>query len=158
MQTKTSGRRKFEPEDVIGHSLFDFIDGVETRYLYRILFDKARSEKKRVGPIPFRCDSPQERRFLELTLDALQDDSIKIVSILVRSEPREEVDLLKVDVPRSKDLLVICSMCKKIELPSKEWVDIEEGLVRLGIFEKEKMPALSHGLCEDCMTEIMKLL
>jgi hypothetical protein len=147
---------EIKPEEVIGHSIFEFIDGLETRYLYKQLFKKVREENRIIGPIPFRCDSPTERRLLELTLYPLPNDHINITSILVKSEPREEVRTLKIEVPRSEKIVTICSMCKKIALPSGRWVEIEEGLASLGIFEEEEVPQLSHGLCPECFNNAME--
>ena len=107
-------------------------------------------------PIPFRCDSPVERRFLELLIKALPDEQVEITSKILRREPREPVKLLEADTPRSKDLLKICSMCKKIEISPGQWAEIEEGLFHLRLFEADEMPQLSHGLCHQCYRAVME--
>jgi len=47
-------------------------------------------------------------------------------------------------------------MCKKIKVLPGQWAEIEEGLVHLGIFEGEKVPQLTHGLCPSCYQAAMK--
>lgn len=137
------------PENVVGHVLWDFIQDRETRHLYMELFKIVRAGKG-AGPIPFRCDSPRERRFLELLLSPLPDGRIEITSTIIRSEPRDHVKLLDNQTPRSGELVKICSMCKKIAVAEDEWVEMEEGLARLKLFEADKMPGLTHGLCLPC--------
>ena len=102
------------------------------------------------GPIPFRCDSPQERRFLELLIAPLPDGHIDITSTIIKTENRSPVRLLDKDTQRTKELLRICSMCKKMATPQNEWIEIEEGLARLKIFEVGAMPRLTHGVCPRC--------
>ena len=45
------------PPHLLGRSLWDFIDGEETRYLYGALTGKVRQAKKGIQ-VPIRCDSP----------------------------------------------------------------------------------------------------
>jgi hypothetical protein len=147
----------WRPEDVIGHSLWDFIQDRETRHLYQELFRRVR-KGKRCRAIPFRCDSPDERRFLELILEALPDHQIAITSKIVRTEHRNRIRLLDAGTSRSTDHLIICSMCKKIEVSPQHWAEIEEGLVQLRLFEAHDMPLLSHGVCPECYQVAMREL
>jgi hypothetical protein len=137
------------PEDVVGHSLWNFVQGFETQHLYEEVFRIVRSGKT-VGPIPLRCDSPQERRFLTLLLSPLPDGQIEIKSTITRTERRDPIKLLDKDAPRSDELLRICSMCKKIATNHNTWAEIEEGLSQLRLFEAKEMPNLTHGLCKYC--------
>lgn len=145
---------RLSPENVVGHLLWDFIQDIETRHLYKEVFRKVRAGKP-TGPIPFRCDSPQERRFLMLFLSPLPDGQIDITSTILRSERRDPVSLLDKDTPRSSDFIRICSMCKKILTPHSKWVEIEEGLTQLRPFEAVEMPSLTHGLCPNCYEVII---
>jgi hypothetical protein len=140
---------EFGSENVVGHLLWDFIQDIETRHLYKELFGKVRTGKP-VGPVPFRCDSPQERRFLEIFLSPLPDGRIEITSSVVRTERRDPVKVIDKDMPRSNQLIRICSMCKKIATPRNIWIELEEGVAQLKIFEGDEMPKLTHGVCPDC--------
>lgn len=140
--------------EIIGRNVFDFIEGYETKHIYKILFDLVR-QGKRIGPIPFRCDAPGLRRFLELCLDPMPDSAIKITTKLLREEPRTPVKALMKDLERSQKLIRMCSMCKKIEAGDKMWLEIEEGLVVLKIFEDKNPPRITHGLCHECFSNIM---
>jgi hypothetical protein len=142
------------PEDVVGHKLWEFIDDHETRHLHQELFRRARSGTHS-RPIPFRCDSPRERRFLELLIVALPDGSIQITSTILRTEPRSPVSLLDAGSPRSPDMVTVCSMCKKIRVSPQQWAEIEDGVARLRLFEADRMPRLTHGLCHSCYEAAM---
>ena len=145
---------ELSPENVVGHLLWDFIQDFETRLLYKEVFRRVRAGRP-VGPIPFRCDSPQERRFLKLLLSPLPDGQIEITSTIVKTERRDPIRLLDEDMPRSSDLIRICSICKKISTSRNKWVEIEEGLAQLRPFEAGEMPKLTHGLCPDCYQVII---
>lgn len=145
------------PDNVLGRELWDFIDGMETRQLYRELFRRVR-EGALSGCVPFRCDAPGERRYLDLLVEALPDGHIKLTSTLLRTEPRDQVGLLDVETPRSKGMLTVCSMCKKIKVAPDNWVEIEEGLAQLRLFEADEMPQLSHGMCTPCWQTAMAAL
>lgn len=143
------------PEGVVGHKLWDFIQGIETRHLYQELIRRVR------GAVPsqlisFRCDSPDERRYLELFIEAMPEDQIQNTSRILRTETRPPVRLLDANAPRSKDKVSICSMCKKVKVSPDQWVELEEGLAYLKIFEEEEIPLLSHGLCPQCFEETMR--
>ena len=75
--------------------------------------------------------------------------------IPVRIEGRDPVRLLDKDIPRSSDIIRICSMCKKISTALNKWVEIEEGLAQLRLFEASEVPRLTHGLCPNCYRVIM---
>lgn len=140
---------EISPKNVVGHLIWDFIQGLESRHLYEELFKRVRSGKS-AGPIPFRCDSPRERRFLELFLSPLTDGQIEITSIIIRREFRDKVRLLEREALRSRELIRICSMCKKIAIHQNTWVEIEEGVVQLRLFEVDEIPGLTHGMCPSC--------
>ncbi|MCA1794750.1 MAG: PAS domain-containing protein [Desulfobacteraceae bacterium] len=137
------------PEDVVGHTLWDFIQDLETQHLYQEVLRRARGGMPS-RPIPFRCDSPSERRYLELLIEALPNGQIEITSKISRTEPRSPISLLNADTPRSSDFVTVCSMCKKMKVSPGQWAEIEEALVHLRLFEADKMPQLTHGLCHTC--------
>ncbi len=145
------------PADVVGHKIWEFIQNRETRHLYQQIFRRIRAGLPS-HILPFRCDSPEERRYLELRTKALPNAGIEITSTFLRRELRDPVPLLDVSLPRSSEFVTICSMCKKIRIRPETWVEIEEGLIHFKLFEEERMPGLSHGLCEACYGATMREL
>ncbi len=143
-----------KPINVIGSPLFDFITGLETKYLYKIILRRAR-DRMRASTFGYRCDSPEKRRFLDLSIIPLKHKAVEFWSQVVRTESRETVVLLKNDIERSDEIVRICSMCKKIAVSDTEWAEVESAIIKLKLFEKERMPKLTHGLCQSCYDKIM---
>ena len=142
------------PEQVIGSSLWSHVRDPETRHLYEIILEKVRSEDK-ILTFPFRCDSPSERRFLELTVYDEGDGTVHFDSAIIRTEPREAVGWLNPNEKRSDEFLRICSMCKKVAISEEEWVEIEGAMQALRLFEKDLLPQFTHSLCIDCYESAM---
>lgn len=139
---------------VIGRSLWDFVTGAETRHLYRALMAKVR-EDRRSRRVSIRCDSPEARRFLRVTLSAEAEGGVHFCSEVLRIESRPPVELLRRRREHSDEIIAICSFCKAIEV-AEEWLETEEGVNRLHLFEKEILPRLSHGVCPTCYEAVMR--
>lgn len=148
------------PDVIISRSIWEFIDGIETRHFYEIILKTVRARNKAVV-LPFRCDSPEKRRHLELTITPVQQEQVEFASITILEELRDSVEVLKLGAPRTDELIKMCSMCKKVVLSDDTWVEVEAAVVSLKLFEKGKLPRISHGLCNECfhlgMAEIEKL-
>ena len=145
------------PENVIGTHLLDHIHDPETKHLYELILQKVRKYRHK-AIFSFRCDAPDKRRFLKLSVIPLKDDAIEFKSQIVRTELREFVELMRSDIERSEDLLRICSMCKKISLSETQWEEVEVVIQKMRLFEMEVLPQLTHGLCKTCFNKAMEEL
>ena len=134
---------------VLNHPLWLFIQGQETNYLYRQIFSRVRAG---VSPVkfPFRCDSPDCRRFMEMQLSLLPGGAIEFVSHILREEWRDPVDLLDNSRDRSGEFLKVCSWCKKINIPGQGWGEIEAAIAPLDLFGHHTTPRMTHTICEAC--------
>jgi hypothetical protein len=134
---------------VLDQPIWRFIQGQETSYLYQQIFRRIRAGKSPVT-FPFRCDSPDCRRFMEMQLSLLPGDAIQLMTHMLREEWRDPVDLL--DTPRdiSREFLKICSWCKKISIPGCRWGEIEAAIVALDLFGHHPMPRMTHTICDSC--------
>jgi hypothetical protein len=148
------------PDVIINKSIWEFIDGIETKQFYEIILKAIRAKNKAVI-LPFRCDSPDKRRYLELIITPIQQENIEFASNIIHEELRDAVEMLELGIPRGDELIKMCSMCKKVELSENTWVEVEAAVVSLKLFEKDKLPQISHGLCAECfklgMSELDKL-
>lgn len=133
--------------NVIGTSLWNHLTDLTTRHFYRIFMHRVRQTGQSIS-VPFRCDAPDRRRFMQMTMRRMPDNAIEFCSETIREEPRPIVDLLNPTFPRRTDFILMCSWCKKIKTP--EWVEVEEGVARLDLFSAAKLPWISHGICPDC--------
>jgi hypothetical protein len=141
-------------DQVLGRSLWDFITGMETRHLYQIVIQEARKRQKTVRLL-FRCDAPDERRFLRLTINPQADGHLEFQSQILRTERRDSVDLLRRETLRGDTIVTLCSMCKKVKIAPDDWQEIERAINLLHLFETATPPQLSHGLCPACFRDMM---
>lgn len=151
------GTEKTSAANVLGKSLWDFVDGLEVQHLYKSVIKTVR-KKKREAKVLFRCDSPDTRRFLRLTLVPLEKCGVEFRSQILRTEPRESVDLLRNDVERAKAFIKMCSMCKKVETRDERWEEAEAAINSLRLFEMECLPQISHGICPGCFQAVTEEL
>jgi len=135
-------------EHVVGQPLLEFISDEETRLIYQVLLSKVRTTGHSLR-VKFRCDSPALRRFMELEIAPLDEGALCLGGRLLKAEPREAVPLLDTNQPRSDEILTICGWCKRVHLP-EAWVEVEEAVERMQLFEQPRLPRLSHGICPAC--------
>ena len=104
-------------DDLIGTNILDHITGMETRHLFVLLFDRARTLAATVEA-PFRCDGPVDRRFMKLLMEPVCPNNLKVTSVMLRHETCPYTPLLDVNVTRSDEFLQICAWCKNIQINS----------------------------------------
>ncbi len=139
---------------ILNKSIWDFFVDPETIHLYQILVNKVRESKKALN-VQIRCDSPKLRRFIKISMKALQDNHIEFSSKIVKIEEREPVLILDSTKERSEELLKICSYCKQIKISEKRWIETEEAVVNLRLLEDDKLPRITHGICPNCSKNLM---
>jgi hypothetical protein len=135
---------------ILGKSLWDFITGNEVQNLYNLMLKKVRLSGEPVQVL-YRCDAPHLRRFLQLKMMSADQGAVRFHNWLVREEVRPPVQLFDVLPKRSQEFVTVCSWCKQIKLAEAEWVEVEEAVERLGLFESAELPQLSHGICPGCL-------
>lgn len=148
-----NGAHGLKAETLPGRSLWDFILDRETKLLYQVLL-KAVRERGEAKSLPYRCDSADRRRFMELTISNSGGGSVLFRSRMIREEYREKVPLLAENVVRSDCLIVMCSWCKKVRVRPEEWLEVEQAVKELGLFSALELPRISHGICDRCKSEM----
>jgi len=143
-------------ETVLYRPLWDFITNTEVQHLYGLIFDKVRSTGS-VVTLPFRCDSPTRRRFMELVVGPEPQQTLNLASRLLWEEPREPVALLEAARPHSERFLTICSWCKRVLLAHGQWAEVEVAMRSLDTFQEPVLPRLTHGICPSCRTAQLAL-
>jgi hypothetical protein len=136
-------------DSVLNRPIWRFIQGRETAYLYEQIFGRVRAGKSPVK-FPFRCDSPDCRRFMEMQLSLLPGKAIQFIAQILRQEWRDPVGLLDAYKDRSGGLLQICSWCKKVKIPGRGWGEIETAIEPLDLFGHHSMPRMTHTICDAC--------
>lgn len=139
------------PENVVGRPLWDFVADETTRQLYREILVRVRAG--RVVSFPFRCDAPDSRRFMEMSVTTLGGGVVEFESTTRREEERDPPQpLLDREAPRAGDLLRICGWCKRVDAGG--WREVEEAVAALRLFERRELPRLTHGMCDGCHRDV----
>lgn len=134
---------------VLDQPLWFFIQGQETIYLYKQIFAKLRAGQSPIK-LPFRCDSPDCRRFMHMKISLLAGNAIHFLANFLRLEYRSPLDILSASGDRSEAFLRMCSWCKKVYLPDHGWVEMEEAIRALDLFGRPAMPQITHAICDSC--------
>lgn len=137
---------------LVGKPLLDFFADNEIRHLYESVIDLVRKTGKS-STVPFRCDSPEEIRQMELEISPLDDGKIRFRSVLVDKEPRKRMDILDSNVSRAGKLLVMCSWCKRIAMDNM-WIDLDRAAEETNLFNTPKLPPISHAMCPTCESQV----
>ena len=137
-----------------GRTLWDSIDDESLRDLWRAAVAKVRSSATPIT-LPFRCDGPNARRWFEMTLTPLDDDAVCFRSELVFEMARPELPVLLRHVERDDDagVVEICTWCASGN-DGGVWRPVEELLSRQRLLEADPPPAVTHGICPDCVEEM----
>ena len=134
---------------VLDQPIWRFIQGQETIYLYKQIFGRVRAGKSPVK-FPFRCDSPDCRRFMEMKLSLLAGGAIQFMAQILRQEWRPPLDILDASRDLSGEFLKICSWCKKVNIPGRGWGEIEAAIQALDLFGHHSLPRMTHTICDSC--------
>ena len=140
---------------VIGKSVWKFVQGSELRQLYRLVFASVRSQN-RPATIPFRCDSPAERRHMKLVISSLEGDNLELCGHLEVEEHRSHIDLLDVNVPRADTTVTVCSICRRFQMDDTSWVEAEVAMRSLKSSPIIRPPTLIQRVCPECRNTVLE--
>ncbi|HLM61288.1 MAG TPA: hypothetical protein VK308_10820 [Pyrinomonadaceae bacterium] len=133
---------------VLNRRLWEFITDDTTQEVYRKIVDKVRGGK--TVAFNFNCDAPAYRRVLEMTVSLLEDGNVQFETREILAEERIRQNVFQNGIERSASIITVCSWCKKFDAQDGNWLEVEEAVLKLNLFEMEKLPQLSHGMCLSC--------
>lgn len=130
---------------VIGHKLSEFISGDSTSMWIYSLIHSARATKKEIVRF-YRCDSPEEKRYMKMTITPEEDGSVSVTSKLLRTEKmRRRVPF--VYNPGSSNRK--CSICNRIQYQNS-WLEPDDARV-LGLLDDSDPISVIYSVCPTCM-------
>jgi hypothetical protein len=91
---------------------------------------------------------------MRMEIRRAEDETLEFISLTLRVEERPPVHLL--DPARAdpgREPVPICSWCKRV-LVEEEWREVEDAVQRLGLFDTETTPPLTHGICPECAIRV----
>ena len=139
------------PERVLNRPLWDFITDLTTEQLYRQILERVRSGQ--AARFSFRCDASDRQRFMEMSVTALEHRGVRFETRTLRSVNRPAQSLLDRYAPKADDLLRICGWCKSVEVGGG-WKEVAEAVELLRLFERVRLPQLTHGICSGCYARL----
>lgn len=140
---------------VIGRSLWDFVSGPSTQHVYRELLARVRAG--RTTSFAYRCDSPELRRFMRMTMIPRADGVVAFDSVTLRTETRVAPipDLLSANNADADPGLRMCSWCKRVAV-AESWEELETAVENLGLFALSQPPSITHAVCPTCFVRFIQ--
>ncbi|MEX2454933.1 MAG: hypothetical protein WD470_09530 [Rhodospirillaceae bacterium] len=145
---------------VVGRSVFDFMSGNAVQTELRNVFRTLKTRERERWLMPFRCDSPGERRNMRLSITPIDGKGgvagFLFQSILLSVETRPPIDLFDFKALsglmaelRDLPLVRMCSYCQRVndeEHTHGDWQEAERYYALGGTSQVR----ISHGICGPC--------
>jgi hypothetical protein len=134
-----------DPQELIGTSLWDHLDGDEVVGLNRWLLQQVRRRGRGLS-LFYRCDSPRRRRRMRMELRPEGDSGVE-----VRSLPAVERRLSRRRDRRSRPrgALKICAWCDRFA-SGRRWLPLDSTPLPLWIGGDQAPPQITHAMCPSC--------
>ena len=152
---------QLEAGKIQGQSLWDHMHDLETRHIHGILLKRVREGIPILG-VPFRCDAPHQRRYMKMSMTLTNEGLVEYCSTLIRVEPRQPIPLVhtaeSAHTAEDEDnsLLRMCSWCNKVDIDKDTWVELEQAIDKLNLFEKPTMRKITHTICCACQKKLLE--
>lgn len=145
------------PARVVGTPLWDHIAGLENRLVYVQVLESVRENGHPVTFV-FRCDAPDCRRDLEMTVSPRPRGECEFQTTVVRHVPRHPLRILDPRSPRNRDTIMLCNWCMRTQLDDDLWQDIESATEALCPHGARAVPQAAFTICPDCLLRIRAAL
>lgn len=150
-----STAKRVKSAEIIGKSLFNFICDDITRMFTRTMLESARLLMQPLCR-PYRCDSPTEKRYMQMTVVLESDGLVKVAHELIKTEPIFKPVSFKT-AGSSPTVFqtgshIRCSICNRVRLAgSDSWQEVDS-LVEISSFEGSMQ--VVYGVCSDCTASL----
>jgi hypothetical protein len=144
-------------ECVIGRDWREFVQGDATRMYMEAILTATRCLGMRVSQ-SYRCDSPREKRYVQLTVELLADHHVLFHHHTTQVfEQKYVVNYVVPTLPVVAHKKVKrCSMCNRIELQGS-WLETEQA-VESGFLKAGAEVPVFYGICPDCHNKVKRII
>lgn len=142
---------------VLNRPIWEFITTGETQAIYELIIRRVRTGQTTIW-VPFRCDSPDRRRFMEMEVAPLPGGQVRLSSRILHLESRPTVGGWNAPREAGQRIVSVCSWCKRVEIRPQVWVEVEDAISLLKPALGQAEPGLSHGFCERCAEDWLQKL
>jgi hypothetical protein len=154
---REAGADELLPPGVLNRSIWEFVTDPRLRLLQAELLRKTRSTRKPIR-LPFHCDSPNLRRWMEMELQSAAGGEVTVTTTLVWEDARPPVAFLDARPPGLQgplEELGICGWCNSVQYEDGPWQSVEALLrARPGWPEAGANVEVHHRLCPGCDTTL----
>ena len=135
---------------VIGHPLYDYVSGDVSKMFVRTVIDGVRV-LQRPRALPYRCDSPGLRRYMEMAITCEPGGGLLLEHRLLRTEATgRRFDFQTSNAPL-RQMIVRCTHCNAIKHEGR-WGEPEAVLPE----QVSGALAVVYGVCPRCMERIRR--
>ena len=129
-----------------GRSLWDFVIDDVTRMWLEVLIKLARMRNEQIER-PYRCDSPELKRYMLMKITPEAQDSLRIDHILLSTAPRSRPVHIRHAGTGSRRSVAHrrCSMCGRVAI-GDAWLEPDADPVPEG-----KTLTVIYTVCDDCV-------
>jgi len=152
-----NGGGSLDPARIRGRRLWDFVSDETTIHLYQVMVRRLRLGGRTIR-FRFRCDAPDRRRLLAMEMALVESEGVQFTVAPVIEEVRPPVALTDASHAARDGLVVACAWCNRVRLGVDRWVEIEEAVHALELFEGTHVAAVSHGMCPACYSAVAEVL
>jgi hypothetical protein len=137
---------------IIGTKLYAHVSGKVTRLYTWTMLDSVR-RLGRPAVRPYRCDSPDLKRFMEMTIEDAGNGELLLSHRLIRTEPlRRRAHFSAVGGPTHK-IFVRCSMCNRLNVDNG-WLEPDIAASHPKLAElREDIPVI-YSVCDACQVDV----
>ena len=145
---KANGGDTLLRSPILKQSIWTFIRGLSTTYIYQVLINQVRETKKSIR-FPFRCDSAELLRYMEMEISPGKDDTIWFQTSLKRQINPNTLPRHSRLRPKPLPIVKMCAWCKSVWVRDS-WITLTEAIWLQGLLDLPEVPPITHGICPDC--------
>ena len=86
-----------------------------------------------------------------LRLEPGPANSVECLGVLLREQQRPFYSILDRAFPRSRERLIMCSLCKRIHAFDLRWLELEDAIQQLDLFDSANLPEIDYAVCDRCV-------
>lgn len=150
-----NGAEELAMDSVIGMPLRSFISGDVTRMFIDTMHARVRMSGRPMT-VPYRCDSPGVKRFMEMSLAAIGNDLISEHRLLSEHVMPRALIFRSASDGRPQAWTRRCSMCNRLSMPDGRLVEPDE-FAEAGAADGQAIGVI-YFVCPECKRKIQARL
>jgi len=131
---------------IIGQRLFSYVSSDATRMHLRLILDHVRNISHHTV-IPYRCDSPEQQRYMEMHISLDEERTLRLDHYLIRCNEVAPPLSFETAEKASMAFYQRCSMCNFIKV-AQQWMEPHLALSK-GLIHQQTQQVI-YTVCDRC--------